>query len=365
MTAAVALHRLAALFVGQAKAPLLRSWRVEDWIGLIELANRHRLVPALQLVLVGQGLQDTPSEEIRDYLGLITGLNEERNAALSLEIRQAVEALNRAGIEPMLLKGAAELLDARRPDGGRMVGDIDLLLPPGHETEALDALDRLGFRRIKTYPAGAHSVADLDRPGNCACIDLHRALLDPPFEGLLPAIDVFARAETLERDGLRYALPAPRDRVLHALVHAQILEANYYGRRLCLRAARELLRMSPGIDWVEIEAWAGARGLRPQLEAALLSARDVFGMAWPLSRPATRTAIRHHRRACMVEMAERWDIGIGVAARIGETFAADRLAMIFGTDGSYTVKVLRQCCRLLRHRAPTRLLRRLLGRRTA
>jgi hypothetical protein len=361
MNTSAALHRLAVIFSGRAEASFLKGWSEEDWISLIDLANHHRLVPAVYGALEDQGLGEAMPGDVRSYFTLIANLNDERNAALGLEIQEAMEALNRAGIEPMLLKGAAALMDASGLAEGRMIGDIDLLLPPGREAEALSALGGLGFRQVRAYPAGAHSIADLDRPGNRACIDLHRELLDPPFRMLLPAAGFFARAECVERDGLRYLLPAPRDRALHALLHAQILEANYYCRRLCLRSARELVRLAPGIDWGGIEVWVTAQGLRPVLEASLLSAQDAFGMAWPLSAPATATAIRHHRRACMAEEAGRWDIGIGVTARVGEAFAADRLAVIFGTGGWYPVKVLRQCHGLLRRHAPGMLLRRLLG----
>jgi hypothetical protein len=300
-------------------------------------------------------------EEVQNYFSLLWGLNAGRNNALREEIRCAVTVLNSVGIEPMLLKGAAALQAQAGTDIARMVGDIDLLLPKFTETKGLYALHEVGFCTIRTYPVTGHSIADLEQSGNRACIDLHRAILDPPFHDLLTCDDLFARAGQAQGSMAGWLLPSARDCMLHEVFHAQILGENYYCRRLCLRSASEVVRLAPLIDWDELEHWVKSHGLLPVLEATLLCACDIFGMAWPLTGPPSTTALWHHQRAYATETEGAWDKDLNVLERLRESFAFDRLAMLFGVERWYGTMIAAQCCRFVRRHEPRSLLLRLFA----
>jgi Uncharacterised nucleotidyltransferase len=262
----------------------------------------------------------------------------------------------------VLLKGATALLPGPHAMPNRMVGDIDLLIPTDREADALAALGAAGFRLAGGYPAVSHSIADLERPGGPGWLDLHRALLDPPFQHLLPAAAVIGRAERLDAAGLGGRVPSPRDHALHVLLHAQILGAGYYDRRLDLGAARDLAWLGGRLDWAEIEAWAGRHRMRPMLDSMLLAARDVFGLAWPLSTSPDRVAVVHHQRACRVEAtAGQWYTGLGLLATLRESFAPDRLAAAFGTQHGFLSNSLRQIGRVTRRSSLRDMVRRLLA----
>jgi len=356
------LRPLAAAMAEPPDTGFLAGLSLQAWIDLVALAHRHRLVPALHAALEAMGPEAAAPPEVRAHAAEIAALNDARNAAVRAEIRAAIAVLNGAGLAPTLLKGAAILLDGGSAARARMIGDIDILIPAAGEAAALAALDAAGFRRVADYPASSHSVADLDRPGSPACLDLHRDLLDPPFQHLLPAGALLARAEPREESGLRWHVPAATDRASHTLLHAQILAAGYYGRRLDLGAARDIAALRDRVDWSWIESWADRHRMRPALDAMLLAARDGFGMRWPLRTPPGGVAVAHHRRACAIETeGGRWDTGLGLFGRLRESVAADRLDAFLGTDRALLPKLVLQVAGVARRHRLRDIMRRLLA----
>ncbi len=342
------LARLATILRGEATPGFVRAIPDGGWLALIGFANRerHLLVPALHVALARPELDAALPGDVRGYLALLGAANMRRNAAIRRDIAGLVAVLNGAGLCPLLLKGAAMLTDGRRALPGRMVGDIDILVPAAAEAAALAALRGAGFVQLAA-PKDRHTIADFGRPGDRACVDLHRRLLDPPFEGLLPGAAVLARAETVTTAGLRFALPALEDHARHAVLHAQINDRCYYHRQLCLGTARDVAALAGALDWEEMARWATAMPLAPVLEATLLAAEAFFGLAWPFVRPASLAARRHHARACALAGGSAG--GLGRLAQLRETFAPDRLAARFGGERGYVGGVallLRQTVRM-------------------
>lgn len=356
------LGQLEAILRGSADRNLIRSISDEDWLQIICLANRdrHRVVPAIHHMLWDRQLQADLPDDVRSYLALLTKLNDERNAALRREIEQVISALNAASIAPLLLKGAATLLDQRYGLTARIIGDIDVLVPKAQSGDALAALLQDGFEPLPQIAAG-HTVADLIRPGNVAAVDLHWELVDPPFQRLLPAVEVSGRACEPSDGNLRYRLPAVDDYALHSLIHAQVHHPGYYSRHLCLGVAREFAALQHAIDWNTVERWADLYQMQVVLEATLLASQQFFDMKWPLSRLPSETAIWHHKRACEVELTGRWDVGLRRWARLHEVFAPDRLSVRFGADRWHATRILYLCRSAMKRHSLQKLYGRLMA----
>jgi hypothetical protein len=354
------LEQLATISRGDADAAFLGDLSDEDWFALFAVANRqrHRLVPALRGILSRADIASAVPPDARDYLELIAQANERRNTAVRGELLRVIAVLNDASVEPMLLKGAAALMDGRRAVAGRLVGDLDLLVPEGHEAAALAALREAGFQEIAP-PEVSHTIADLERLGAHASIDLHREVLEPPFRNLLSAAELFSRADRLDTDGLLYTLPSLQDHALHSMLHAQVAHGGYCSRHLCLGAARDIAILEQAADWHEMECWAETHRMQVVLDATLLATEQFFGLRWPLSRPPARTAIQHHRRACQVEVTGGWDIGFGKIERLRELFAVDRLSISFGPDRWYIGNVARLFKQALKRHGVVELFQRL------
>src|SRR5689334_15166448 len=108
---AVGLHRLLGRCL-IAPAPAFAA-RLADpaisWDRFIEAANCAYLTPALTAALREAGLLAAIPAEAAQYLTVIAERNDMRNARLRVQLHELVGALNRSGIEPILLKGAAGL----------------------------------------------------------------------------------------------------------------------------------------------------------------------------------------------------------------------------------------------------------------
>jgi hypothetical protein len=76
------------------------------------------VLPALAAALRDLDLIGSLDAELAEFLLAVHAANLERNEELRGELAAAVGALNRTGIEPMLLKGAIRLVDDLYPDHG-------------------------------------------------------------------------------------------------------------------------------------------------------------------------------------------------------------------------------------------------------
>jgi hypothetical protein len=128
-----------------------------DWLAVLDLANRSLITPRLAMAMEGRaGVPDDVARFLQDVLRR----NTNRNRALTAQLAEATLSLNRAGIRPVLLKGAAGLL-AQTPLSrrGRMLCDLDLLVRPGDIDDAIKALEQAGYSICRRVAAKRPSRA--------------------------------------------------------------------------------------------------------------------------------------------------------------------------------------------------------------
>lgn len=304
-----------------------------DWTEVLRIANAHLLTPALWDALEETALP----EDVRDYLATLHRLNGERNRALRRQALELIAALNRQGIVPALLKGGLCLFDGPYADpAARMMRDLDILVPPAMRDEAIDVLHAHGYRLAQGYGADHHAFGDFARSGDPGSVDLHTELVDPAH--LLPAAEVWQRGTTRTVDGTRYLAPCGTDRVLHNLLHAQLHHlGNFYRGTLQVQQVHELVHLArhfgPAVDWPFIEQRLRAHRLTAVLESHLLAAHRLFGLGWPLSRPAGWAARFHYRR-CELQFGNQLLHWLGIPwGNLRGTFAWHRMHALYGDVG--------------------------------
>ena len=118
-----------------------------DWDQTIAVAAREEIIPALHNRLSGP-------PEVSDFLEAIRELNGDRNRQLLRETETLAAILNQAGIEPVLLKGAAYLTTEVYADpASRLLQDIDLLVSPVRPRRRSRSSSRPGISHIsRTRP---------------------------------------------------------------------------------------------------------------------------------------------------------------------------------------------------------------------
>src|SRR5262245_35089816 len=177
-----------------------------DWMAILDLANRSLATAQLCAAMMSSNSAAALPEDLRIFLLEVQGRNRERNRRLMVQLRDALRALNSAGIEPVLLKGIALWASRPRVEFDRILTDIDLLISPADVENAVDALQGAGFGLTSRYRGSdVHVVAELWRPNDVGLIDLHQRPPGPP--GLAEIENLKAHCIPIALDGLRALRP--------------------------------------------------------------------------------------------------------------------------------------------------------------
>jgi hypothetical protein len=217
------------------------------------------------------------------------GLNGDRNREIADQVSEIVAALAAIGIEPVLLKGVGHLLEGLYGDpAARLIGDIDLLVSAERIDDAVGALLATGYQEagIDDFSFAAHHHhTPLARRDRVACVELHTEPVPKEFSTLLPAERVVRDARPLLVDGHRAWLPAPRDQVVHNIVHGQLGDRHYWSGRIALRPLCDQVRLRiahhDAIDWPEVLATFDRAGYGSACRAWLMTAQRLLGQALP------------------------------------------------------------------------------------
>lgn len=283
------------------------------WEALVDLANNQLLTPALWVSLKRNGLSDELPLDLVSYLSELHRLSTERNVQLRRQLLQAVRQLNQAGITPVLLKGASHLVSSIYADPGvRIMSDIDLLVDKDQADAAYDSLLELGYKSdescLKDYGIDHHHCPPLSRPGDYGNVEIHRALMDG-YADILSTGEALADAGSISCESLSMKVLSPTHRILHNMVHSQLIDANYVKGIIPLRSLNEVAvesRHAPApVDWGLISGRMEESGRAEVLRAYLYMAHSLLGMPWPPGRRAALGA-RLYSMRCKLQLAWDW-----------------------------------------------------------
>src|SRR5262249_51645108 len=146
-------------------------------------------------------------------------------------LARIVAACNAIGVEPVLLKGAARLVEGIFPSPAlRLLGDLDVLIPRERAGDVLAALHGIGFRPDPSdapMPAAHHHLDMLYDRELGGGVELHTDVAGARSKAII-ATDWFlggTRAEKF-RD-LNVRLPDPTRSVGHIVAHDQLDHEGY------------------------------------------------------------------------------------------------------------------------------------------
>jgi hypothetical protein len=144
-----------------------------DWGPIIEISNLQLLVtPAVAWIL-----KDRPGLplDVREYFETVHLLNGKREQAILDALAIALRQLNNVGIEPILLKGAAHLVEKLYPPGTRFVGDVDMLVAPDQAEQTTMILLKAGYETSsEPLPSGHRHLPVLHDRRSGLAIELHK-----------------------------------------------------------------------------------------------------------------------------------------------------------------------------------------------
>lgn len=253
-----------------------------DWPGVVAQAGSHLVTPMMAPALVDHA--DAPSDA-RDYFAAVQTLTAQRSDLLHTQIGKVTSVLRGAGVQPVLLKGAADLAQGLyRTRGVRLMVDIDVLVDGAKMEQTRDALSVCGYRQLGQPRERRPFVSDTasERPNGLAPVheprhdlpffhedtgvqvELHRALSFPAFAALLPANDALRRATPVSANGMQFSVLAPTDRIVHHIVHAQLHHQFAKSAIVDLRRLVDLAILLDAfgreIDWKDVEVRFAVNG---------------------------------------------------------------------------------------------------------
>jgi len=249
--------------------------------------NRPDSVASRILPLVGWNLESTGVDpEDLSHLRQLRRESWTRNQDLFAATAPAVEALERASIPTLLLKGAALSLTVYPATGLRPMADVDVLVPDRLAAPARRVLAEAGWRPSSQEPeprlAHLHAqefVREVD--GTPVALDLHwRAL----WEGREPAGDDpwWENAEPLRACGFESRVLAPADQLVQICAHA----ARWSPQPACHAATDVVVLLrarGEGLDWERVVHQAARRRLVVAVATSLATVVEYFGAPVPRS----------------------------------------------------------------------------------
>jgi hypothetical protein len=275
-------------------APALEAWR--EWRARIDLDSLDRasvkLVPQLYRNLVEHDVQDPLLGKLRDMY---------RYAWLRSQLRlgttaSVLTALREAGIDTLVLKGAALAALHYRDHGARPMSDVDVLVPWTEAAAAMGVLARCGWVPGVDGPPTRHipyrhAIGFHDAQGGH--LDLHwNALIECCGPGV---DDAFWRAAVpLKVAGVSTKALCPADQLLHVCVHGAKWSPTPLIRWI---ADAVILLRSAGdtMDWNRLVEEAARRQVVVMTERALAYLATRFEVAVPVAVLARLRAIPRRR----------------------------------------------------------------------
>jgi hypothetical protein len=279
----------AALLEG---APARSSWdawrRAGGSIHDVGLAS-FRLLPLVYRTLESAGIDDPD-------LPVLKGVYRHAfvcNQRLVASVGPSLDALRAAGIETMVLKGAAAGAVHYRDMGARPMDDVDLLVRPQDAERALAVLCAQGWSALPRLDAqrmmrSQHALPLANADGGH--IDLHwRALPESVRDD-----DFWAAAVPTALGTATTLAPGPADQLMHTCAHG----VKFGGAPLrWIADAAMILRSAGGhLDWPRLVAAVTEREVSLRTATCLSLLRDLLGAPIPGDVLAELDQLRTGRR---------------------------------------------------------------------
>jgi hypothetical protein len=195
-----------------------------DWDRMISVAMLENAMTLLHDWVSVLPVDALPAEARSRIRGLAL-VWEFKLRILEQRLIESVRVLSEAGIDALLLKGAALGVTAYGSFAGRPMADIDLLVPPSRAEEAHALMLRSGWEVAPATPRGNpwethhHLLPLADARGSGLRLELHIAPLLPGHPFRLDSADILANARTVEIGGVWVRVPEPHLHAVHAAAH--------------------------------------------------------------------------------------------------------------------------------------------------
>ncbi len=317
-----ALRSNARLLVEALVSPArAASLSLDDWDLIVRSARDARLLGVLRARLASEGRLEALPPDVRPHLDSAWATATHRRQMVLQETRAVAKVLVPLGVPMILLKGGAYIAQGLRCAEGRVLEDLDLMVPRDRLDEAERALLGAGWAFEKTdaydqhyYRAWSHALPPMRLDDHPIELDVHHTISPPTGRVRPDAGALFERSVAIP--GSPFRVLSPADQVRHAAAH--LFQASDCAERLRdLVDIDALVRehsVAPGF-WSALPARAGEGGYGRCLWYAMR-----YGAAWletPVPREVAAELDRHQPPGVTRAVMDRL-IGAGLPPRSPE-----------------------------------------------
>ncbi len=221
----MSLPRIDTLVAAVKRPETLPALSLKDWDLVIRQGRQADLLARIGALAQGGNQWDAIPAAPRRHLASAMKLADRQHRELRHEVSQVARALAPIGVPVVLLKGAAYAMAGLDAAVGRMVSDVDVLVPRSRLTEVESALMLGGWVSMnrdeydqRYYRTWMHELPPLKHIQRGTVLDVHHAIMPltarlKPDSGLL-----LDSARVLDDEGQIAVLSQP-DMVLHSSAH--------------------------------------------------------------------------------------------------------------------------------------------------
>lgn len=211
-----------------------------NWDNIVIEGSKHLVLPAIYCRLKAKKLTHLLPEELDTYLKEITMLNRNRNSEILSQTVKLSKLLNAYNITHVFLKGAALISGNYYDDfAERMIGDIDILIPPNQLDLAFQLLKDNSYYPIEqTLGDNFFEHKHLPRLKTdkfiCA-VELHRKLFVSYEDSELRNSDILASKQIVNN----VAIPSSKHLLLHNVLNYQVNDKGSLYNSISFRSAHD------------------------------------------------------------------------------------------------------------------------------
>lgn len=258
-----------------------------DWDAAVRVARAARVLAVIGARLRRHGVIDRVPEPVRIHFDAEENLARFQRQMVLFELHELSHVLGPLAVRVVALKGAAYVLQRLPAAEGRLLSDVDIMVPRADIERAETSLRSAGWvpDEIHPYDEGyyrkwAHEVPPLKAPGHAFEVDLHHTIL-PLTSRLRPDPGaLFEQAQLMAGTG--FWVLRPEDQVLHACLHL-------FHDSDCSEKLRELVDLEGLLDafnavpdfWPTLVERAASHGVERPLWYGMRYASKILGAAVP------------------------------------------------------------------------------------
>lgn len=213
------------LLVALQRPDSLSTLSPADWDLLIRQGRRADVLARIGESARRHGLWDALPPQPRLHLESAMKLAQRQHVELRHEVQAIARALEPVGEPVVLLKGAAYVAAGLAAARGRMVSDVDILVPRQRLAEIESALMMAGWVQTnhdaydqRYYRQWMHELPPLRHMQRGSVLDVHHAIL-PPTARLKPDSALLLAESVAVADDERIRVLGATDMVLHSAAH--------------------------------------------------------------------------------------------------------------------------------------------------